>query len=372
MKKQFLLIALLSIVSVAMAQNQETITVNGVSFKMVKVEGGKFSMGATPEQGNECNDLTKPVHTVVLSDYRIGTTEVTQKLWKAVMGNNPSISGTSDMNCPVNNVSWNDCHTFIQKLNTLTNKKFRLPTEAEWEYAARGGKKSKHTIYAGSNEILDVAICFMNSDWQVNAVASLAPNELGIYDMSGNVSEWCEDIAGPYQPDSYGAYTKSYQTNPTGASNGKYRVIRGGSCVSNKMCYYRVSDRSMGETSTKKKSLGLRLVCSDFKPSSGVQDISNKVEYLYEDPTDNQILEWRKKYHSLCSTAIDVKGFTIPKEMKEKHPCLVYLILNSKSLKGEEQSWFDMYSLMSEEKINKMYRILYKEKYKLKQIAKKK
>ena len=119
----------------------QTITVKGVSFTMVYVEGGTFTMGCTAEQGGECDSDEKPVHSVTLSGYYIGETEVTQALWKAVMGNNPSYSKGD--NLPVEEVSWEDCQTFIRKLNSLTGRTFRLPTEAEWEYAARGGKKSK-------------------------------------------------------------------------------------------------------------------------------------------------------------------------------------------------------------------------------------
>ncbi len=198
----------------------ETITVNGVSFNMVKVEGGSFMMGATDEQISEVAHYNEyPAHQVTLSSYCIGQTEVTQALWQAVMGNNPS-SFTSDLNNPVEQVSWDDCQEFISKLNKMTGKTFRLPTEAEWEYAARGGNKSQGYIYAGSNDIDEVAWYSDNNGEHTNLVATKAPNELGLYDMSGNVYEWCQDR--------FGYYSSEAQTNPTGPSSGNYRIFRGG------------------------------------------------------------------------------------------------------------------------------------------------
>ena len=189
-------------------------TVNGVSFKMIAVKGGTFQMGS--DDGFEWE---KPVHQVTLSDYYIGETEVTQELWSAVMGSNPSYF-TGNMQRPVEWVSWNDCQTFISKLNQLTGETFRLPTEAQWEYAARGGNKSKGYTYSGSNVIDDVAWCGYNSGEMTHPVKTKAPNELGIYDMSGNVWEWCSDR--------YGSYSSAAQTDPTGSSTGSDRVRRGG------------------------------------------------------------------------------------------------------------------------------------------------
>ena len=205
--------------------NQE-ITVNGVSFTMIKVEGCTFNMGAQstdPSGTNYDGDALsgeEPVHSVTLSDYYIGETEVTQELWEAVMGSNPSyFSGYPQR--PVEVVSWNDCQEFITKLNELTGMNFRLPTEAEWEYAARGGDKSKGYKYSGSNTIGNVAWYRGNSGSATHNVKTKSPNELGIYDMSGNVREWCEDW--------YGNYSSGSQTNSTGPSSGSYRVLRGGS-----------------------------------------------------------------------------------------------------------------------------------------------
>ena len=196
--------------------------VKGVEFKMIKVEGGTFSMGATSEQGSHAEDDEKPVHSVTLSDYYIGETEVTQELWQAVMGSNPSWF-KGDNQRPVERVSWNDCQKFIKKLNQLTGKEFRLPTEAEWEYAARGGKYSKDYVYkySGSKNADEVAWYSYNSRDETHPVKTKKANKLGLYDMSGNVLEWCNDW--------YGDYHSNSQTNPTGPSQGEYRVLRGGS-----------------------------------------------------------------------------------------------------------------------------------------------
>ena len=196
--------------------SERTFTINGVSFDMVLVKARTFTMGATPEMEDPWDD-EKPVHQVTLTnDYYIGKTEVTQALWKAVIGSNPSFFEGD--NKPVESVSWDDCQEFISKLNTATGKNFRLPTEAEWEFAARGGNKSNHYQYSGSDNIDDVA--WYNDNSKTHDVASKRPNELGLYDMSGNVWEWCSDW--------YGDYSSSAQTNPTGANSGSYRVSRGG------------------------------------------------------------------------------------------------------------------------------------------------
>lgn len=228
-----------------------TFTVNGVQFTMVEVGGGTFTMGATSEQGSDAWDEEKPAHEVTLSDYYIGQTEVTQALWEAVMGSNPSDSKGD--NLPVERVSWDDCQVFIQKLNQLTGKQFRLPTEAEWEYAARGGRKSRGYKYAGGNNIDSVAWCDGNSGNETHPVATKQANELGIYDMSGNVLEWCSDWCGDY--------TSSSQSDPQGSSSGSFRVIRGG-------CYYnfarncRVSYRISNTMDYRSGYLGLRLSCN--------------------------------------------------------------------------------------------------------------
>lgn len=198
-----------------------TFTVNGVSFEMVFVEGGTFQMGATSEQWSEAYDNVKPVHSVTLSDFCIGKTEVTKALWKAVMSKNPS--KIKEDNRPVIEVSWNDCQKFIEKLNAMTGANFRLPTEAEWEYAARGGKETKGFKYSGSNDLSSVAWYMANSRYKSHPVATKQPNELGLYDMSGNVLEWCQD----WYADDY--YSNSPQVNPQGPDSGLERVMRGGS-----------------------------------------------------------------------------------------------------------------------------------------------
>lgn len=222
--------------------------VNGVSFEMVYVEGGTFTMGATTEQGSDAWDSEKPAHSVTLSSYYIGQTEVTQALWRVVMGGNPSNWKGSDL--PVENVSWNACREFICKLNQITGKTFRLPTEAEWEYAARGGSKSRGYKYSGSNTIDAVAWYYRNSGNKTHIVGTKAPNELGLYDMNGNVLEWCQDW--------YGEYSSSARTNPGGPMRGDYRVNRGGSWGRGERgC--RVSYRSHGEPDYCHSALGLRL-----------------------------------------------------------------------------------------------------------------
>lgn len=176
-------------------QQNKTFTVNGVSFTMVRVDGGTYMMGATDDD-TEARPDERPARMVQLSDYYIGQTEVTQELWDAVMNSNPSsFSGSSK---PVERVSWEDCKEFINRLNALTGQQFRLPTEAEWEFAARGGNKSRGYKYAGSNYIDEVGWWGFekggnNTSYTTQPVAQLAPNELGLYDMSGNVFEWCND-----------------------------------------------------------------------------------------------------------------------------------------------------------------------------------
>lgn len=219
--------------------DNKTITVNGVSFTMIAVEGGTFNMGAQnidPDGINydeEAWDREAPVHSVTLSDYYIGETEVTQELWQAVMGYNPShFSGAQK---PVEQISWYDCQNFINQLNQLTDLKFRLLTEAEWEYAARGGNKSQGYKYSGSDVLDDVAWFKDNAKSKSQDVKTKAPNELGVYDMCGNVLEWCQDL--------FGNYSGFAQTDPTGALSGTDYVIRGGSCLSTDE-YCRLSIRS--------------------------------------------------------------------------------------------------------------------------------
>ena len=196
---------------------QKTITVNGVSFDMIWVGAGTFTMGAD----TACRYDVKPAHIVTLTkNYYIGKTEVTQALWEAVMGQNPSeFKGASK---PVHDISLNDCRLFLSKLNTLTGLNFRLPTEAEWEYAARGGNRSCNYDYSGSDNFNEVAWKIRCSSTGVHAVAIKKSNELGIYDMSGSVAEWCSD----WYDKNY--YERSPQIDPAGPDNGENRVWREG------------------------------------------------------------------------------------------------------------------------------------------------
>ena len=216
---------------------------------MIRVEGGTFQMGATTEQGSVAYDNEKPVHQVTLSPYYIGETEVTQELWEAVMGSNPSTY--KGKKHPVEMVSWNDCQEFIRKLNAKTGGQFRLPTEAEWEYAARGGKKSNGYKYSGSNTIDDVAwYTETTHDEGTHDVKTKQTNELGLYDMSGNVLEWCQDWID--------YYSSSSQSDPKGPLSGSDRVIRGGSWkLSAEFC--RVSVRFCSTLGGWHDGLGLRL-----------------------------------------------------------------------------------------------------------------
>ena len=215
---------------------------------MVYVEGGTFTMGATAEQDDGDGD-EKPTHQVTLSSFYICRHEVTQEEWEAVMGSNPS--GFKSNRHPVENVSWEDCQTFINKLNSLTGKNYRLPTEAEWEYAARGGNRSNGYKYSGSNTLDNVAWYDDNSGG-THDVMTKSPNELGLYDMSGNVYEWCSD----WYDIEY--YADSPNNNPKGPSSGSYRVKRGGGWFLSAR-YCRVSYRGFSAPSDRYSYLGLRL-----------------------------------------------------------------------------------------------------------------
>ena len=214
---------------------------------MVYVSGGTFIMG-----GDDSSDQM-PTHSVTLSSYYICKYEVTQALWRAVMGSNPS--NFKGNNLPVENVSWYDCQTFIKRLNSYTGRDFRLPTEAEWEFAARGGNYSRHYKYSGSNNLDDVAWYIDNSNKRPHPVGTKQPNELGLYDMSGNVGEWCSDWDG-----SYSSYS---QTNPTGPNSGSFRVHRGGFWRYNAR-YCRTPERNSKTPDYCVNYLGLRLVLSQL------------------------------------------------------------------------------------------------------------
>ena len=235
-------------------------TAKGLNIKMIPVEGGTFQMGATSEQGSDYKSDERPVHSVTLDSYYIAETEVTQAQWYAIMGttiyqqcdkaDSSSMYGVGDNN-PMYYVSWEEANEFCKRLSELTGKTYTLPTEAQWEYAARGGNKSKGYKYSGSNTIDDVAWYNSNSSG-ANSVKQKQPNELGLYDMSGNVWEWCSDWKDEY--------SSSSQTNPTGPSSGSSRVLRGGSWFNYaRLC--RVSNRDSNNPSLRGSNVGFRLVC---------------------------------------------------------------------------------------------------------------
>lgn len=214
--------------------------------KMVRVEGGTFQMGSNDGSSDE-----KPVHSVSVSTFYIGKYEVTQAEWRSVMGKNPSSFTCS--NCAVEEVSWNDIQEFLRKLNAKTDKNYRLPTEAEWEYAAKGGNQSKGYTYSGSNDLKSVAWYDDNTDSKTHPVGGKKANELGVHDMSGNVSEWCSD----WYDENY--YKNSPVQNPQGAQSGSYRVLRGGSWNDyGQDC--RSSYRSADTPGNRSSTLGFRLV----------------------------------------------------------------------------------------------------------------
>ncbi len=251
---------------VTVAERYETITVGNVSFNMVYVEGGTFMMGTPEREGNDPEEYQtdndeRPLHQVTLSSFMIGETEVTEGLWIAVMGSAP-LPNDGD-NHPVKKVSWKDCQLFIDSLNKLTGRTFSLPTEAQWEFAARGGNRSQGYKFAGSDSISDVAWHAANAwdkgkgdpDFGSHNVGALAPNELGLYDMSGNVWEWVQDCYGPYSTEA--------QTDPQGPTGDRYsyRVNRGGSWD-----YIATSSRSTNRRNRtpdfRNFNLGLRLALS--------------------------------------------------------------------------------------------------------------
>ena len=216
-------------------------------FQMVFVEGGTFQMGCTSGQGSDCDSDELPARKVTLSSYYIGKYEVTQAEWGSVMGSNPGDCPT----CPVVRVSWNEVQEFIERLNAQSGLRYRLPTEAEWEFAARGGNQSTDLKYSGSNDLNEVGWFGSNSGLKIHAVREKLPNELGLYDMSGNVGEWCADW--------YGLYSTANQTNPVGPISGLNRVCRGGGWYSYTQ-HCRVSKRFGYLPGFRDTGIGFRLV----------------------------------------------------------------------------------------------------------------
>ena len=223
----------------------------GLAFKMIEVVGDSFKMGGSD---GEALNREKPIHEVSVQSFYIGEFPVTQELWQAVMNNNPS--NFKELKRPVEQVSWNDTQDFLKKLNEVTGKDYRLPTEAEWEFAARGGIHSEEYIYAGSDRLTEVGWYRENSGRETHPVGKKSANELGIYDMSGNVWEWVED-----------QWHDDYQDAPTDGSawvdadQGAYRVCRGGSWLRNAR-YCRVSFRDFNSPGFRGNSLGFRLALS--------------------------------------------------------------------------------------------------------------
>lgn len=251
---------------VAMAQNQTTDDSDKnfgqqlvESIKMVYVEGGEFMMGATSEQGGYVKEEEKPAHKVKLSSFYISKYEITQAQYQAIMGT--QYNGFEGERRPVENVSWNDAMKFCEKLSARSGRNYTLPTEAQWEYAARGGNKSKGYKYSGGNDPDEVAGYYDNNaslgsehpDYGTHEVGMKVPNELGIYDMSGNVMEWCAD--GPRK------YSSKDETNPRGSTDGTYRVVRGGGWDSSARNDCRVSSRGETEYYNSNNKLGFRVVC---------------------------------------------------------------------------------------------------------------
>lgn len=279
-----IIMAILLMVSFVPYSNGQTledqnliITVNDVPFVMKFVQGGTFQMGSDDDNADFSE---QPVHSVTVSSFYMAETEVTQPLWQAVMGSNPSYFSNSSFgnNLPVENVSWNDCQAFVRKLNNLTGKNFRLPTEAEWEFAARGGNKSKGCKYAGSNS-LDAVAWYANTVktrgstsstgtlwWTPSTVRTKLPNELGLYDMTGNVWEYCQDWCGNYVSDS--------QVNPQGEPSSPVRALRGGCYCSNEWAC-RVQRRVPGQLDTKDHDTGLRLLLPMPSMSYSVETVPN-------------------------------------------------------------------------------------------------
>lgn len=256
--KQLILLSLVLTTTAGYSQTNWTKKIkpkNQFDIAMVYVQGGSFNMGCSSQQETACRESDIPIHNVKLNDFEIGKYEVTQSQWVTIMGNNPSqMKGD---NLPVTDISWVDIQEFIKRLNGRTGKNYRLPTEAEWEYAARGGNKSRGYKYSGSNIVADVAWTTENANKKTHTVGTKAPNELGIYDMSGNVEELCNDwIADDY-------YSNSPKENPTGPVEGVSKVLRGGSYLySFELGLYKVYVRWGASRYNRLSDMGFRLAHS--------------------------------------------------------------------------------------------------------------
>lgn len=235
-----------------------TINLDGVVFKMVYVEGGTFRMGAADDDAS-AESYEKPAHNVTLDSYYIGSCEVTNEVWNMVMeGRAPTPLEQNDRFKPVGQKSWTLCQEFVEKLNGQTGMNFSLPTEAQWEYAARGGNKQEHYLYCGSDELDEVGWYYANAQSNVMIVGTKKPNGLGLYDMTGNVLEWCADW--------YGQYTAQDQVNPVYDVKNPdgFRVMRGGSVV-NDPGWCRLTHRFGGKFDSNMYFVGFRLVLNKNK-----------------------------------------------------------------------------------------------------------
>ena len=237
--------------------------VGSVKFRMRLIEGGVFQMGATAEQRSERGSTDYPIHMVTLDSYYIGEIEVTNGLWQAVMPEWEIIDVWKNPNHPMSDVSWYDCQEFLRRLDSITGVKFRMPTEAEWEFAARGGNKSKGYRFSGSDDDELVSWGLSNSNFRKHQVAEKLANELGLYDMTGNISEWCSDWYAPYEIGT--------PPNPRGAENGTWKIHRGGSfdnCKENR----HLSKRwySDPHESTNYRGLRLALDAKEYLPKEEV------------------------------------------------------------------------------------------------------
>lgn len=238
-----------------MPDSLQTLTyeVNGVPIQMQRVEGGSFVMGATPDQHDPDTYTDKPAHLVFISPYYMATTEVTNRLWRAVMSEKEMLELSGYPEHPVSFVSWHEAQRFVRRLDSITGIPFRLPTEAEWEFAARGGAKSKHYRFAGGDVPDSIGWLYSVAGNWTHPVAHKQPNELGLYDMTGNVAEWCQDLYGPYQ--------LTTAPDPCGADTGSFRIVRGGSYDEAKAnCH--LSVRRWYEPETSVGYIGLRVALS--------------------------------------------------------------------------------------------------------------
>lgn len=237
-------------------QQDRDIAVEGINIHMIHVQGGSFALGGTPEQGLYAAFDEKPSVRVQLSDYWLCSVPVTQRLWQCVTGSNPS-HFTGDVLRPVERVTWNECQQFVWQLRQRTGVPFSLPTEAQWEFAARGGNLSRHCQFAGCSlsDLSRYAWYAPNAGGTTHAVGQKRPNELGLLDMSGNVGEWCADWY-------FNAYAASEASNPTGPAQGLLKVCRGGS-YNDKAVVCRVSNRNRMNPDYRNKQVGLRLAISN-------------------------------------------------------------------------------------------------------------